>query len=581
MPNLERPKEARRAMRVDAERLDDEQIQSDVIVIGAGPAGITTCLELARHGHEVALIESGGRNFSAQIQRLSDAASYDEVRHAPMQECSRRQLGGASVIWGGRCVPYDPIDFETRPHIPFADWPLGYEDIRAYFERACDYFRCGRPQFNLHQIDGVIQKSIVPGLADSDVLTSDLERWSLPTHFGREYADELERNPRIRVFSGLTCTEIDVDESGTRVVGLSCSTSTRHKTLRVKGRVYVVACGGIDTTRLLLASNRVHKAGIGNQGGQLGRFYMGHMSGRIAHVQFSTPPKETVYGFDRDSDGTYLRRRFSFSTDFQRRKELANIVGLLVNPNIADAGHRNGVLSFIYLALVSPLGRFFAPEAIRKAALESEVVGSAGQHVRNLVFDFPRTASFIPAFAYRRFLVRRKVPGFFQPSGSNRYLFQYSAEQVPNPKSRIQLGTERDALGMRRVDIDIQYSSQDIDSVIRAHRYWDEHLQSSGVGRFEYIDANLEESVLAQARNGFHQIGTTRMSPDPSQGVVDSDCKVHGVDNLFVASSSNFVTAGQANSTFMIVAFALKMADHIQRGAWLRSEAGGSPPPGG
>jgi choline dehydrogenase-like flavoprotein len=132
---------------------------------------------------------------------------------------------------------------------------------------------------------------------------------------------------------------------------------------------------------------------------------------------------------------------------------------------------------------------------------------------------------------------------------------------------------------MRRVNINIQYSPRDIDSVIRAHRYWDDHLQGNGVGRLEYIDANLEESVLTQARNGFHQIGTTRMSQDPSKGVVDSDCKVHGVDNLFVASSSNFVTSGQANSTFMIVAFALRMADHLQRGAWLRSDAGGGSPP--
>jgi choline dehydrogenase-like flavoprotein len=98
MPSLERPEGAREEMRVDAEGLDDEQIQSDVIVIGAGPAGITVALELARHGTDVALIESGGQKFSAEIQRLSDAASYDEARHAPMQECSRRQLGGASVI---------------------------------------------------------------------------------------------------------------------------------------------------------------------------------------------------------------------------------------------------------------------------------------------------------------------------------------------------------------------------------------------------------------------------------------------------------------------------------------------------
>ncbi|MCH2169714.1 GMC family oxidoreductase [Myxococcota bacterium] len=551
-------------MRVDAEELDHERIQSEIVVVGAGPGGISTALEFARQGHDVVLIESGGMGVSETIQQLGNASHFDEARHAPMQDCTRRQMGGASVIWGGRCLPYDPIDFEQRPYIPFSDWPVAFDEVTPYFERTCDYFRCGRAVFNLHGFDDILQDSIVPGLPDGDVLSSDLERWSLPTNFGREYRVELDNHPRIRVLTSLTCTAIELDGSGTRVRGLTCRTSNAGREIEVVGRVYVVACGGVDTTRLLLASNRVEANGIGNHSDQLGRYYMGHISGRIARVRFSTDPRKTVYGFDRDRDTTYVRRRLTFSAEFQRQEQLSNIAGLLVNPEIANPDHGNGVLSFAYLALASPAGRFFIADAIRQEAIKSSKASSSIPHFRNMLFDLPRTLHFIPTFGYKRFIARRKVPAFFQYTPSNIYLLHYHGEQIPDPASRIRLGQERDALGMRRVDIDFRYSQQDVDSVIRAHRHWNDYLEDHGVGQLEYLTENLEESVWNQAKDGFHQVGTTRMSEDPAHGVVDRNCKVHGIDDLFIASSSNFVTSGQANSTFMIVAFALKMVEHIR-----------------
>ena len=556
-------------MYIDAEALTEERIQSEVAVIGAGPAGISLALEFARQGHEVTLIESGANRFSAQAQTLGDA-TLGSARQAPMSESTRRQIGGASAIWGGRCLPYDPIDFVNRSYIPHSRWPVAYEDIAPYFEKTSDYFRSGRPVFNLHQIKDSAPTSIVPDLPDGDILSSDLERWSLPTHFGREYHKELSQNPRIRVLHSLTCTEIELDSNGTHVTGLRCKTSNSGRPLLVLGQVYAVACGGVDTTRLLLASDGVQPEGIGGQSGHLGRFYMGHISGRVARVRFSTPPRKTVYGFDRDIDGTYLRRRFSFSAEFQKEKELTNVIGFLVNPDIADPDHRNGVLSFAYLALASPAGRFFVADALRKAALKSDQAGSVRAHLRNILFDPLRTLSFIPSFGYKRFLAHRKVPGFFQYSHSNQYLLHYHGEQVPNPYSRIELGIERDALGMRRAKIDLRYTAQDVDGIVRAHHYWDKYLRQHGVGALEYLSADVSDSVWKQAGDGFHQIGTTRMSEAASDGVVDGQGKIHGVDNLFVASSSNFVTSSQANSTFMIVAFALRMIDHIRSGSLLR-----------
>ncbi len=554
-------------MLIDAETLrDGARIEADVAVVGAGPGGIVVALELAHAGLDVALLESGRPRFCEATQRLADAASFDPARHAPMDEATRRQIGGASVIWGGRCVPYDPVDFDDRPWIDGATWPVTYEELLPWFQRANDYFFCGEACYDLHGVPGVEQTSIVPGLPDDqDAASSTLERWSLPTDFGREYRQDLEREPRIRLCYGVTITRIDTAEGADAVTGLAGRT-LGGKAITVRARRYVLAGGGVETTRLLLASDTHHHGGVGNHSGHLGRYYMGHLSGQIARVCFDGDPNRTVYGFDRDADGVYLRRRLSITRDKQHAEQITNVVSWLVNPKIWDASHRNGVLSFAYLALTAPVvSKYFAPAAIRKAAAGQRRQATL-PHLANMARDLPRTLAFIPSFGYKRFVPWRRVPGFFQYSASNSYPLHYHAEQVPNPDSRVRLSGARDALGMRRVDLDLRFVRQDVDGVLRSHEIWDAWLRRHGKGRLDYFEADAEAraaSVWEQAADGFHQCGTTRMSASPADGVVDAQCAVHGFDDLYVASSSTFTTSGQANSTFMIVVFGLRLAAHL------------------
>jgi choline dehydrogenase-like flavoprotein len=155
------------------------------------------------------------------------------------------------------------------------------------------------------------------------------------------------------------------------------------------------------------------------------------------------------------------------------------------------------------------------------------------------------------------------VPGFFQKSAANCYDLHYHGEQVPNPESRVTLSDQRDALGMPRLNINLQFTPQDVDGVLRTHEMLDQHLRRHQVGQLEYLPDDRAASIWDQATDGYHQIGTTRMSDSAADGVVDPNCRVHGVDNLYVASSSTFPTSGQANSTFLIVALALRLADHL------------------
>jgi hypothetical protein len=550
----------------------DTDLSAELVVIGAGPAGIVTALEAAQHGIDVLLVESGKSGFDASIQALSDAATWDRANHAPVSIAVRRQVGGTSTIWGGRCVPYDPVDFRSRPITGSATWPVGYDEMHGYFRRASEWCKCGEPRFNADEIPG-LSRPLVPGLIDGDVRTSDLERWSLPTDFGKVYQDLLNTSSHLRVITGVTCTAISSQaESGLAQLAAARTHAGAH--LNLKAKAFVVACGGLESTRLLMDSEAPNGGQMGDGSGHLGRWYMAHLEGVIANVHFRTPPKSTVYGYERDVDGVYVRRRFTFAEEFQVQHGLPNMSGWFANPELANAEHRRGELSFVYLALTSPLGPKFAPDAQRLSLTGIEVPGTPyghtaispkRKHAQNVLRHPLRTTGFAVDFGSKRLLSRgRRAPGFFSYSSDNTYPFQYHGEHLPQPDSRVTRSREVDALGRHKLDIDLRFSDGDVDGVIRSHQYWDQHLRDCGVGEFRYLQDDLAGAVKARLGGGFHQVGTTRMATSESHGVVDANLAVHGVPNVYVASSSTFVTSGQANSTFMIVAFALRLADHLR-----------------
>ena len=550
----------------------NEDLSADLAVVGAGPAGIVTALEVASRGFDVLLVESGQRAFHPEIQQLAEAAEWDQQRHSPMSMAVRRQLGGTSVIWGGKCVPLDPVDFDHRGFISASAWPVSYGELLPYFQRACDWMACGRAVFETTSMRH-LPSTLVPGLWDGEVRASSLERWSLPTNFGRAYRQRLNRSARVRVITGLTCTEVSCRPGDRSVDHLECR-SLDGKHVRIRARAYVLAAGGLESTRLLLASAGPSGVPLGDHSGHLGSWYMSHVEGVIANVRFFTDPRQTVFGYERDIDGTYVRRRFTVTQEVQRKLELPNVAAWLANPELADPRHGNAVLSFVYLALRSPLGRLVSPDAQRLSMTGEDVPGSpyggaekgpAREHLKNIALGSASAARFAASFGTRRFLARgRRVPGFFVYSPQNLYPLQYHGEQAPNPRSRVSLTSSRDALGVPKLRIDIQFLPQDVDGIVRTHQLWDDYLRRRGCGRLEYTSEDAAATVRSRIGGAFHQLGTTRMAELPENGVVDKNLAVHGVRNLFVASSSVFVTSGQANPTFTIVVLALRLADRLR-----------------
>lgn len=541
-------------------------IETDVVVVGAGPIGIATALELAGSGVQVVLVESGLERNDRAAQALSRFDSrHDDYFHSRSELTVRRQVGGTSALWGGRCLEFDPIDFEDRPITAQAPWPIGYDDVEPYLQRACDWAVCGRAAFNAREIPEIAERDLVAGLPDGDVRTTDLERWALPTRFGRRYRAALRDAPHLTLWTGLTCTEIVATAAGDTVDHLVVK-SLNGGAGRVVATDYVIATGGLEVTRLLLASDRHHPGGLGNAGGHLGRWCMAHVEARVARVQFTTD--EVIHGYERDGEGVYVRRRFTFDPQLLRQNEMPNAAIFLVNPPISDPSHGSGILSGVYLTLISPIGRFLLAEAIREAHTKTNGSPRILAHLGNVARDLFGSLRFAVAFCYARFLRRgRKAPGFFVKSADNRYLLQYHGEHLPHWESRVELTDERDALGMRRIRTSMHFSDADYASVRKAIAAIDDHLRRHGVGYVEWLTDDVEAAVRAymKKRTGYHQAGTTRMSTSPEGGVVDPQLQVHGVRGLYVASTSVLPTSSQANPTLLGIALGVRLAERLAK----------------
>lgn len=528
-----------------------------VCVVGAGPVGLAFALEAADAGLRVLLLEAGredaGHRDKPAGRRRNDVV-VDPDRHAPELQTTRVGVGGASWMWGGRCVTYEPIDFEQRDFVPDSDWPITFSAIEPWQAKALDYLDCGPGDFTSDQ-------PAWEGLGDLQM--SQLERWTRQPKLGPRLGALVAAHPLIDLLCDVPVVGVAFDAEGTTVEGLQVLYNRRPAIVRAAR--YVLAAGGMETVRLLLDAQRRMPAAFGGVDGPLGRYYMGHATGSIANVVLTDPADIADMDFHLDRFGSYVRRRFSLQAESLRQHELLNGSFYLDNPPFYDYRHRNATLSAVFLALaVAPVGRRILAEAIRLRH-----IGPAPRrywpHIVNVLGRPVRAIIDSADILRRRYLSDVRKPGFLLRNPSGTYAIHYHSEQVANPDSRVRLDGGRNLDGTPSLEIDFRYTDRDIDSVLRFHAVLDDRLRASGRGRIEYLapPESRAASVWDQAIDGFHHIGTTRMSAIPADGVVDGDCRVHGVDNLFIASSSVLRTSGEANPTFTAVCLALRLAHHL------------------
>lgn len=525
-------------------------------------------LELARRGCRVTLIESGLEARSEEAQRLSDAELAAAQTHAPMEDAVQRRFGGTSHLWGGRCLPYDALDFVERGPLRPAHWPFTVDELAPHWAQACHYADCGQARFDY--ADAVAANArgpLVARFVEGEVLSSHLERWSAnPVLVGR-LGPRIRQQALIECVLGATVVDVEPSERPGAIAALLLRSSegdAAQAPRRMAADVFILACGGVETTRLLLQAQKAGRVALAGAA-HLGRYYMGHLSGKIATVQFRGDPGKTHYGFER-SGSHYVRRRFTFTEAALRAHKLLNIALWLDNPPPVDPVHGSGILSAAYLALSTPVLRDkLAAPAIRKALIGGGPRPSLLRHARNLLRAPFGTAAFVTRFLHGRYFAKTRLPGFFVHSPGNRYALHYHAEQSPFDQSRITLADAHDRLGLPRARIDLRFHRGDAESVVAAHAVLDAHLRAHDIGEliYQYPEGERVDAVMRQARDGLHQIGTTRMAATAEDGVADGFGLLFGTSNLYACSSSLFPTSGQANPTLTLMAFAVRQADHI------------------
>jgi choline dehydrogenase-like flavoprotein len=476
------------------------EIETDLCIIGAGAAGITIAREFAGSGLRVTLLESGGRAEEAATQSLYRGVSMAQ-KYFRLDRARTRRLGGSTNCWMGFCRPLDEDDFERREWVPHSGWPFDRVALEPFYRRAQTACRLG--PFGYRGVDFA-----EPRRPEFDFPGARVETHAFQiaaTRFGEVYRDELAAAANIDTWLHANVVSIDPQRDTGRVERLRVRVLDGAE-FTVRPRAVVLATGGIENARLLLASNGVEAAGLGNRHDLVGRYFMEH-----PHTH----------------SGEFLP------------SPAAGPLGLYQL-------HRRGPVEVLGLLALSP--------AVRRS--ERLANFSATLAARPSVGAFERNLGVV---------IAGMAGGAVKPSGTSRFALSNACEQAPNPESRVQLSYERDALGMNRVSLKWRLSAGDRDSVRRSHEILAREIGRAGLGRVKPGLGDPSGDWPADVNGARHHMGTTRMHVDPKQGVVNADARVHGVANLYVAGSSTFPTSGSANPTLTIVALALRLADHLKQ----------------
>jgi choline dehydrogenase-like flavoprotein len=486
------------------------ELEVPVCVVGAGAAGITLTRRLAQRGISTVLLEAGGEEREEKTQSLYKGriagSPYFELHHTRL-----RYFGGSTNHWTGWCRRLEPIDFEARPWLRYGQWPIGFDELGPYYQPAHEICDLGPVEYSAEYWTQRTGQSALP--LDPELATTAFWQFSTPTRFAKKYGEEIREATSVQAYLHANVVDIEPNKHGSRVERVRVKTLSGHE-IFVRPRVLVLAGGAIENARLLLASTQGNPAGLGNRHDVVGRYFMEHPHANIGALLTTVPPSELelyddIYRLGEDAPPPAVRGALTVPPAVMRKEGLMGFSAAL-EPKLR----------------LPPLGREL----------------TAG--VEQLLRDLQRVE---PERTYQLYL---------------------RCEQAPRPDSRVLLDQKVDALGMRRAALDWRLDRDSIASMKRSMELVAAAIGKAGLGRiYSFFHANdeLRSGAWPAFTGGHHHMGTTRMGHDPEVSVVDGNCRVHGIDNLYVAGSSVFTTGGFGNPTLTIVALALRLGDHLER----------------
>ena len=520
-------------MILDAKTLPDPAvIKSDVCIVGAGAAGITIARELIGSSLSVALFESGGLSPERSTQALYRGDS-NNLSDWALDESRSRVFGGTTSQWSGWCRALDPADFGRRDWIPSSGWPFGIETLLPHYDRAsalCEVSprACGADG-DSRQLD-----------LDQDLLITRLFDLSPPSRFGQIYRDELARASNVTTYLHANAIAFQIDGSGQRIETIEFRTLS-GKSFVASASIFILATGGVENARLLLASGADRRQPIGNENDLVGRYYMDHLAFFSSVFERSGPAPSLPF----------------YTTPFDGRPAAAGPVSgaiTLADTSLRDRKLLGAVLRFVVRPAFSihpdyDSGAVTSARRIAEAVSSARIPDRASRHVASAMRGFGKVSKVaVKGLAHR-----------IRPQ--SRLLVRCLAESAPDPENRVTLSEKRDSLGQPRANVRWTIGASERRSITQLHNTFANEAARIGLGVIAPINAEYAPSVLTGAS---HHIGTTRMHDSPRHGVVDRDCRVHGMANLYIAGSSVFPTCGYANPTLTIIALSIRLADRVK-----------------
>jgi len=512
-------------MHIDARTLPNGSVlEADLCIVGAGAAGISMALEWIGSRHKVLLLEGGGLDYEPAMQELYRGEIVG-LPYYPLQAARLHYFGGTTGHWAGFCSTFDPIDFETRDWVPHSGWPIRREELDPFYARAQPLLQLGPYEYAASDWQRR-DSTLIPLRLDPHVMWTKMWQFSPPTRFGTRYRDAVIGARNVHLYTHANVCELQATESLTGVDGLRIRMldGKEHST---RARYYVLACCSIQNARLLLASNQRTPTGLGNAHDLVGRFFMEHIEIPGGHLALAPSGVVNTKLYAFEFGRTKARAELALSATVQREQRVLNGT-VSLEPGAPDE-------------VAQSTFQWGTPERLT-AMRERQAPGKVGP---------PPAALPEPP-----------------PAGSPRFFHLVNRqEQAPNPASRVMLSPERDGLGMPRAKLDWRLTDLDRRSLRLFYEVMGRELGRSGVGRVQLLDwvQRADDAWPSTLSGGWHHMGTTRMHDNPRFGVVDANCRVHGLDNLYIAGASVYPTGGAANPTLTLVALSLRLSDHLKR----------------
>ncbi len=535
-------------MIIDAKDLSpDSVLDSDLCIVGAGPAGLLLAHELASRNVRVTLLEAGGESADERTQALLEGEDLTGEYHNP-RDSRHCQLGGTVRIWntpvgggkGAKYVPLDEIDFEKRDWVPYSGWPFPRTELLPYYERAQEL--CGLGPFTYEAEDWADPEHQPISFGDEGVV-SGVYQLGGPGPFLDRLIKSIRANENITCVLNAPAVEL-MGEAGAAKVDAIKVAIAGNRTVTFRSERFVLAAGGIENARLLLASTSQCPSGLGNEHDVVGRYYMDHPIYFPTEMIPRDPALLERFGFYdlREVRGIPILGRLTLSPDTLKRHELLNL-SLVLYPKIA--GYRSAGIEALRQLRSNLRQRRFVSAAkwlwptVRGAG---DIQAYTGEVRHNPIRE--------EAHFWHRAMKEGSRFATFEPEC---YL-----EQPPEPENRIKLSDKHDSYGRRIAAVHWRWGRQSHESAEAAGKILAKAFDQAGIGSFRCLESPRVNP------SGHHHMGATRMHDNPMLGVVNKECCVHGIPNLFIAGSSVFPTGGYANPTLTVMALCYRLADFLR-----------------